>query len=334
LTRPIAATGRMAMRLARRAPPPSVLAIAPSRARDDRSRPPAAEVGDAGGRAMALVIKSARGRHGSWQALAFGLLVAAAGCHAADSTAASAPKGAKAAAAADDWELVGWRIIGCCCPSPCPCRLNKKPMNCHGCDHTDVVHVDRGTLHGVKMDGVTYALVGRAFGESADSSWVYCYVDQKTSEAQVGALQQMLNDTVKAWGAKAPYLAGKFVGLRKVPMTVAVSADKNEYDVEVPGILTLKTKAIYNPGHKEPVVSTGIMDAFGDRFVHSDTLVHKYDDKSIGYSWDLTGRQSNQATFTLNQKRVDQGGIGWGCWSAHAAFGDTEKYGEQLIGHQ
>src|SRR5262245_64077763 len=98
---------------------------------------------------------------------------------------------AAAAKAADDWQLVGWRIIGCCCPAPCPCRINKKPTNCHGCDHTDVVHVDRGTLGATKMDGVTYVLVGRGFGESVDGNWVYCYVDDKASDAQVAALQQM-----------------------------------------------------------------------------------------------------------------------------------------------
>jgi hypothetical protein len=49
--------------------------------------------------------------------------------------------GAKAA-----FDLNGWRLIGCCCGSPCPCRLNKKPLHCHGCDHTDAVHISKGYM--------------------------------------------------------------------------------------------------------------------------------------------------------------------------------------------
>jgi len=46
-------------------------------------------------------------------------------------------------------------------------------------------------------------------------------------------------------------------------MSVSVSAERHEYDAAVPGILELKTRAHFNPGRSEPVVSTGIMDSFG-----------------------------------------------------------------------
>lgn len=249
------------------------------------------------------------------------------------STTASAPAAGVRASAEPDWELDGWRIIVCCCPSPCPCRLNKKPSFCHGCDHTDVVHVERGHLGAVAMDGVTWTTVGRGFGADVAKNWVYVYVDDDATDEQVAALQGMLNGNVAALGPKAPYLAGKFVGLREVPMTATRSKDQREYGVSIPGILEFQTRAIVNPGHTEPVVSTGIMDGFGDRFVHSDTLAHRYEDASIGYAWDLTGRQSNQAEFTIDQARVARGGIGWGCWTAHADFGDAEPYGEEFGKH-
>ena len=67
--------------------------------------------------------------------------------------------------------------------------------------------------------------------------------------------------------------------------------------------------------------------------VHADCLAHRFNDPSISYSWDLTGRQCNQANFRLNEARQQKGGIGWGCWTANADFGDQGKYQEQLIGH-
>jgi len=237
------------------------------------------------------------------------------------------------ASAAQDWDLAGWRVIGCCCPAPCPCRINKKPMYCHGCDHTDIVHVERGTLGGTKMDGVTWVVVGRVFGKDPSKNWTYVYVDEKADEAQVKALGDWLGGVVAATGAKAPHLAGTFAGMREVPMTVTASAKKREYGCTIPGILELETRAIVAPGHAEPVMSTGILDSFGDRFVHSDTLVHKYDDRTIGYSWDLTGRQSNQAEFVLTPALAEKGHFGWGCWSAHEDLGDSEPYGEELRAH-
>jgi len=234
-----------------------------------------------------------------------------------------APKGEGA------FELVGSRIIRCCCPSPCPCRLNKKPFHCHGCDHTDAVHIDKGHIGGVKMDGFSYVFVGRGFGDDKDKNWVYVYVTDKATEEQMKAFGGFLQGAVKAMGTKAPYLAGKFVGMRNVPITYTVSANRDEYGVVIPGILELKTRAIVNPGHKEPVVSTGIMDAFGDRFVHAECLSHKYKDASINYEWELTGRQSNFADFKLDNDRLAKGGIGWGCWTSHVDFGDKAKYQEQ-----
>lgn len=256
-------------------------------------------------------------------ALALASLIGAAACSTTRSAVADVP----------DIDLVGSRIIGCCCPTPCPCRLNKKPTNCHGCDHTDAIHIERGRIGEVRMDGVTYVTIGRGFGEDKTRNWVYVYVSDNASEAQVKALGDWLGAGVKAFGPKADYLAGKFVGLRQVPIEYTVSADRLSYDCVIPGVLELRTRAIFNPGQDRPVVSTGIMDAFGDRFVHADCLAHKYDDRTLGYAWDLTGRQCNQADFVLDSARIARGGVGWGCWTAHADFDDREPYGQQLIEH-
>ncbi len=246
----------------------------------------------------------------------------------------SPPAGATAAPGMPSLDLVGSRIIACCCPSPCPCRLDLKPTNCHGCDHTDAVHFERGTIDGVAVDGVTYCFVGRGFGEDVAQNWAYVYVDDDTTAAQQAALQKFLDATIAAFGDKAGHLCGKFLGLRRVPMTYTVSADRRDYACAIPGVLDLKTRAIVNPGRTAPAVSSGILDAWGDRFVHAECLAHKYDDPSIRYSWDLTGRQCNQADFAIDSARLAKGGIGWGCWTAHGEFGDRRPYGQALIEHE
>jgi len=261
--------------------------------------------------------------------LTLGILIAAAGCAAQSTPAAPAAKSEPPA-----FEMAGSRIIGCCCGAPCPCRINKKPMQCHGCDHTDAVHIDRGHVGPVDMSGVNWVVVGRDFGEKTELNWVVVYLDEKATPEQEKALGDMLSGDLKAWGPKAKHLAGEFKGMKRAKITYTVSADKMEYSAKIDGILDLRVRAHVNPGHKDPVVSTGIMDAFGDRFVHADCITHKYQDAQLKYEWDLTGRQSNFAEFVLNPERVAKGAIGWGCWTAHSEYNDKEPYQEQLIGQE
>jgi hypothetical protein len=237
------------------------------------------------------------------------------------------------AAAPADWELRGTRIIACCCTAPCPCRINLKPTHCHGCHFTEAIHVDKGHLGGVAMDGIDWVIVGRGFGQDSSGTWSHVYVSDRASEAQVAALGKWFESCVAGLGSKTPYLVGKALGMRKVPVRFHRSADRRELGVTIPGVLELQTRAIVNPGRSEPVVSTNILDSYGDRFVHAEAPVHKLDDPAIGRSFDLAGRQANQADFVLDAARVARGGIGWGCWSAHDALGDKRPYPEQQIGH-
>ena len=247
----------------------------------------------------------------------------------------TAPSGTSPAPAArqPDWNLEGTRIIGCCCLAPCPCRINKPPTHCHGCDGIVVVHVERGFVGKTRMDGVNYVLAGRTLGEKTDGNWGYAYVSDKATEEQFQALKAMLEGEVQGMGPKAKYIIGKIVGMRRAPVTWEVSADRREMTGTIPGILEFKTRSIILPGHKDPATSAGIFDDFGDRFVHADALVNRYNDAQAGYHFDLTGRQANQADFVLDSIRAEEGGLGWGCWSAHPDFGTKDKYQEKAIDH-
>jgi hypothetical protein len=236
-------------------------------------------------------------------------------------------------AGATRWEISGSRIIGCCCGSPCPCRINKPPYHSHGCDAITAVRIDKGKIGETRMDGVSFAIVGRGFAENPEVNWAYLYVSDTVSDEQVKALQWFLEEDSKSFGLKAEHLVGKFLGMRKVPLRYEVSSDKREYSAISPGLFEFRTRSIILPGRTKPAVSTGIFDAFGDRFIHAESITHVYNDSQIDRKWDLTGRQCNQAEFRLTSAMAAKGGLGWGCWSAHKAFGSGEKYQEHLGNH-
>lgn len=211
-------------------------------------------------------------------------------------------------------------------------------MQAHGCEYTTAVHIEKGYIGRTRMDGVTWMQVGLGFGEDVGKNWVIVYVDEKATEEQFKALQAWMDSGMKELNQKKiPYLAGAFVGFKRVPMTWEAAKDREEYRTTISGILDLKIKTIHNPGHPEPVTSAGILDDFGNKFVHAETLVHSYKDPDPMLAkydgWDLKGRQSNHADFVIGTEVKTSYVVGWGCWSAHKDFGTTGDYQERKVGH-
>lgn len=248
----------------------------------------------------------------------------------------AAPESKPAAAGGPEWKLEGTRLIACCCASPCSCRLNKPPMQAHGCEYTTAVHVDKGFIGSTRMDGFMWMQVGLGFGEEKPKNWVVVYISDKATEEQFKAFTDWMGGGIKELDAKGkvPFLAGAIVGFKKVPMTWEASANREEYHTGIPKVLDLKIKAIHNPGHPEPVQSIGVLDDFGNSFTHADTVVHAYKDSEIKYDgWDLKGRQSNYADFTIGSALKTPYTLGWGCWTAHKDLGSSETYQERMVGH-
>lgn len=247
----------------------------------------------------------------------------------------AADKKAESAAAPDisEWKMSGSRIIGCCCATPCPCRVNLKPMHEHGCDFTTAVHVEKGSLGKTKIDGIDWIYTGRGFSADQGSNWGYIYVSDKATDEQMAALGAFFTASAAGLGEKAPFIIGNFKGVRKAPVSYVRSKDGMQHSAEVTGILDIETKALVVPGHKEPARFTGIFDDFGDSFTQAECLKHTLNDPETGYTWDLTNRQANFADFAISNTTVAKGGIGWGCWSAHADLGSKDEYQEKNIGH-
>jgi hypothetical protein len=261
-------------------------------------------------------------------------LLAAVGC-ASEKSAAPAP----AAGGGPEWHLDGTRLIACCCASPCSCRINKPPMQAHGCEYTTAVHVAKGRIGKTRMDGFMWAQVGLGFAEEKPRNWVVVYVSDKATEEQFKAFTEWMVGGIKALDAKGkvPFLAGAIVGFKKVPMTWNESKNHEEFHTTISTVLDLQIRAIRNPGHPEPVRSIGVLDDFGNSFIHCETLTHTFKDSDPDVKkydgWDLKGRQANLADFSIGSDVQSSYTLGWGCWSAHKDLGATDTYQERMLGH-
>ena len=233
------------------------------------------------------------------------------------------------------WRLEGTRLIGCCCTSPCACRINKPPTYMHGCDSSTAVHIDRGHINGVRMDGLSWITAGLSYAEDASTNWLVVYLDDRATAEQEATLRAWMDEGMKAMDpGKLKHLAGAFAGYRRAPIRWTSSPSGDAFRCEIPGIYDFSMKALRNPGHPEPVTSTGIMDDFGNSFTHGETLEHLYKDPALPRDgWDLKGRQANYAAFTLASDLSTTYTVGWGCWSAHKAYGTRDDYQERIPCH-
>src|SRR5919109_3779416 len=94
-----------------------------------------------------------------------------------------------------NYEVEGSILEACSCGAPCPCWIGDDP---HGgtCDSFVAYRIDKGSISGVDVSGVAFALVARIPGNVLKGNWkVALYMSDKATPAQKQAI-------LDAWGGR------------------------------------------------------------------------------------------------------------------------------------
>ncbi len=83
---------------------------------------------------------------------------------------------------AGGYDLEGTLLAACSCPVPCPRWIGTDP-NGGPCDAVHVYHLERGTIRGVDVSGLSAVLVVRSPGGQ-----VVRFVDEQASDKQLAAI--------------------------------------------------------------------------------------------------------------------------------------------------
>ncbi len=218
------------------------------------------------------------------------------------------------AAAVQDFEVQGVSFTECQCTEyACPCRSNGHPT--HGeCDAADFVYIQRGRYGSVKLDGLKVVAVGDLIDVNEERKGAVLYFDEKSTPAQRHAYLSLFKSLFQRNPAK-------ITKVKVVPIEFNESADKTIYTLIIPGILQEKA-VLKRDNSGKPVHAVPAMDLWGNSINYADNVVFKYDDKEIGKSWDLSGRQANVKWFHTTKKMYDnkellvQHGDMSGTWTA------------------
>jgi len=151
------------------------------------------------------------------------------------------------------WQLDGEYFESCNCELLCPCLLTKgsRPTEGH-CDVVVAFHIDSGRYGQTDLSGLNAVLAIYTPGIMTQGNWtVEAYVDVRGSEAQRGALEQIV--TARAGGPLSRFdpLIAKRLPAKPVPITFTSEGRTRKLvipkvaDVTVEGVLGADSQQVW-----------------------------------------------------------------------------------------
>jgi hypothetical protein len=121
------------------------------------------------------------------------------------------------------YQLEGKLLEVCNCNVLCPCWIGEDPDN-GTCDTVVAYHIDKGTIDGTDVSGLTLALVAFIPGNILQGNWkVAVFVDDKASAQQQEALLNVWTGKLGGPVADLAKLVGEVVAVERAPITFTVS---------------------------------------------------------------------------------------------------------------
>jgi hypothetical protein len=121
------------------------------------------------------------------------------------------------------YQLEGKLLEVCNCNVLCPCWIGEDPDN-GTCDTVVAYHIERGTIDGSDVSGLTLALVAFIPGNILKGNWkVAVFVDDKASPKQQEALLNVWTGKLGGPVADLAKLVGEVVAVERAPITYTIS---------------------------------------------------------------------------------------------------------------
>ena len=194
------------------------------------------------------------------------------------------------------YTLEGSILEVCDCNVLCPCWIGEDPDN-GTCDSIIAYHIDRGSIDGVDVSGLTMAMLAHIPGNVLDGNFrAVAYLDDKANQHQIDAL-------LAAFGGK---LGGPLEDMAKlVGETVAVVPATINFRVEE-GRGTLKigeeAEAIMEPYRGPTGAITTLNESIFSTIPGSPAYVakasrYRVQSAALGLDIDLEGHNAIQGSF-------------------------------------
>lgn len=195
-----------------------------------------------------------------------------------------------------NYEIEGSLLEACSCGAPCPCWIGEDP---HGgkCDAFLAYRIDKGSIGGVDVGGVAFAIVSRIPGNILKGNWkIAVYMSDKAKPPQKQAVLDAWTGKLGGPLADLAQLIGEVCGVHDAPVDFRLERGKGTLRVGqcVEAELTPYTDAHGNP--------TTISDTIFSTIPGSPAIVakathHKVNIPEYGMQWTFENRNAIQGLF-------------------------------------
>ena len=125
------------------------------------------------------------------------------------------------------YKLEGTLLEVCTCNVLCPCWIGEDPDGDGYCDAVMAWHIDRGTIDGADVSGLTMSLINHIPGNVLAGNWkVVLSVDDRVSDEQHQAMVDAFSGKLGGPLADTAQLIGEVVAVEKMPITYQLNEGK------------------------------------------------------------------------------------------------------------
>jgi hypothetical protein len=130
------------------------------------------------------------------------------------------------------YDIEGRLLEVCTCNVLCPCWVGEDP-DYKTCDTTIAWGIDKGTVDGVDVDGLVFAVSAHIPGNIlTPKSWqAVVFVDDRATDAQQDALIRLFTGQLGGAVADLAGLIGEVVAVERAPMTFTVDGGRGRFSV-------------------------------------------------------------------------------------------------------
>jgi hypothetical protein len=155
-------------------------------------------------------------------------------------------------------EVVAWSVEGtyfenCNCEWVCPCTVSSltKPATQDRCQVVLIYHVDRGSVDGVDVAGLSVAVVADTPQMMTDGNWnLGLIVDERASQQQTDALSAVFSGQQGGPMASLAPLVGKILGIERAP--IEYSNGGSRHSVRIGDSVAIEVEDFVPEGLGEP----------------------------------------------------------------------------------
>jgi len=196
------------------------------------------------------------------------------------------------------YKLEGSILEVCDCNVLCPCWVGEKPDN-GTCQSALAYHFDRGTIDGIDVSGLTFAVNVFIPGNPLEGNWrAHLYVDERASPDQEAALLSVFTGKQGGPVADLAALVGEVVKVERVPIVFDVREGKGT--LRIGDTTAAEMEPYRGPGGKP----TTLVDSIYSTIPGSPAYVAKASsfrmkNRAVGVDVDLRDHNAIQGQFAF-----------------------------------